>query len=735
MALDFNALDAIAHAVHGDPFSILGMHEVDGKLEVRCFRPHADRVAVIDTRSGAEVAKLDKQHPAGFFAGTVPGRARFPYRLALSNAGGSWVEEDPYRFTTVLSDYDIYLLAEGTHHRSHEQLGAHPREIDGVAGVAFAVWAPNARRVAVIGDFNDWDTRRHPMRLRIGAGIWELFVPSIGVGALYKYSIRGPHGEVLPDKADPFALQAERPPRTASVVAALPAAIAAKPATAAGDQAQTMDKPIAIYEVHLGSWKRGDGNRYLSYAELADDLLPYVRNMGFTHVELMPVSEHPFDGSWGYQPISLYAPTSRFGDPHDFRAFVDRAHELGLAVVIDWVPGHFPTDPHGLGRFDGTALYEHQDPREGKHMDWDTLIYNYGRHEVRNFLLSNATFWCERYGVDGLRVDAVASMIYRNYSRREGEWVANQYGGVENLEATAFLKRMNEMVFGSFPSATTFAEESTAWPMVSRPTSGGGLGFGYKWNMGWMHDTLDYIAREPIHRRYHHDQLTFGLIYAFTENFVLPISHDEVVHGKRSLIGKMPGDRWQRFANLRAYLGFMYGHPGKKLLFMGSEFAQEHEWNHDQSLDWHLLADPFHLGIQALVRDLNYVYRGVPALHALDCDPAGFEWIESNARDESLLTFLRRGKAPGELAIVACNFTPVVREQVRIGVPEPGFYRERLNTDSVFYNGSNVGSGGGATAEAQPWNGRPYSISVTLPPLATVFFTLEGASQNNRPAA
>jgi 1,4-alpha-glucan branching enzyme len=721
MTLDIDTLDTIAQGRHGDPFAILGMHEVDGRFEVRCFQPHANTVGVIDARSGGEIASLARLHPAGFFAGTVPGRARFPYRLALANDGGRWIVEDPYRFPLVLSDYDLYLLAEGTHHRGYEQLGAHAREFDGVAGTAFAVWAPNARRVAVIGDFNDWDARRHPMRLRPGAGIWELFVPELGAGALYKYAIRGPHGELLPEKADPYAFCAEPPPQTASIVWPLPSP---QPTQEPAGGQQTVDRPIAIYEVHLGSWKRGDANRYLSYDELADDLLPYVRNLGFTHVELMPISEHPFDGSWGYQPVSLYAPTRRFGTPDRFRAFVERAHALDLKVIVDWVPGHFPTDPHGLAQFDGTALYEHADPREGRHMDWDTLIYNYGRHEVANFLLSNATFWCERYGVDALRVDAVASMIYRNYSRHEGQWLPNQHGGVENLEATRFLRRMNELVFGQFPAATTFAEESTAWSMVSRPTSMGGLGFGFKWNMGWMHDSLDYIAKEPIHRRYHHDQLTFGLIYAFTENFVLPLSHDEVVHGKRSLIGKMPGDRWQRFANLRAYLGFMYGHPGKKLLFMGCELAQEREWNHDAGLDWHLLSEPYHLGVQTLVRDLNYLYRGVPALHRLDSESSGFEWIDSDARDESLLTFLRRG-GDGELAIVACNFTPVVREQTRIGVPVPGFYRERLNTDSAFYHGSNVGNDGGRRAEPIAWNGRKFSIVVTLPPLATVFFTLE----------
>jgi 1,4-alpha-glucan branching enzyme len=721
MTLDLDTLDTIAQGSHGDPFAILGMHEVGGQLEVRCFQPHAKTASVIDARSGEAIAALTRLHPAGFFAGPVPGRTRFPYRLAFANDGGRWTAEDPYRFPPVLSDYDIHLLAEGTHHRCYEKLGAHAWEIDGVAGTAFAVWAPNARRVAVVGDFNGWDQRIHPMRLRLGAGIWELFVPELGTGALYKFAIRGPQGERLPEKADPYAFCAEPPPQTASIVWPMPRP---QPAPAPTAERQTADQPITIYEVHLGSWKRGDGNRYLSYDELADDLLSYVRDLGFTHVELMPISEYPFDGSWGYQPVGLYAPTRRFGTPDRFHAFVERAHALGLKVIVDWVPGHFPSDAHGLAQFDSTALYEHADPREGRHMDWNTLIYNYGRFEVANFLLSNATFWCERYGIDALRVDAVASMIYRNYSRREGEWLPNQHGGVENLEATHFLRRMNELVFGQFPTATTFAEESTAWPMVSRPTSAGGLGFGFKWNMGWMHDSLDYIAMDPIHRRYHHDQLTFSLMYAFTENFVLPLSHDEVAHGKRSLIGKMPGDRWQRFANLRAYLGFMYGHPGKKLLFMGGEIAQEREWNHDAGLDWHLLEDPYHRGVQALVRDLNQLYRDVPALHRLDAEPAGFEWIEAEARDESYLTFLRRG-GDGELAVVACNFTPIVREPIRIGVPEPGFYRERLNTDSALYQGSNVGNGGGLRAEPIAWNGRPYSIAATLPPLATLFFSLE----------
>jgi 1,4-alpha-glucan branching enzyme len=644
------------------------------------------------------------------------------YRLRLE-VGEQTVEiDDPYRFDAILGELDVYLIAEGNHLRLYDKLGAHPIEMAGVAGVGFLVWAPNATRVSVVGEFNAWDGRRHPMRKRIECGAWELFVPAVGAGEVYKFEIKGPQGEVLPLKADPFAFAAEHPPRTASVVYGI-SDIAWTDQDWMGTRAaaNARNAPISIYECHLGSWMRvpEDGGRYLSYRELAERLVPYVKDMGFTHLELLPVSEFPFDGSWGYQPIGLFAPTSRHGDPADFAAFVDACHRAGIALLLDWVPGHFPTDPHGLGSFDGTHLYEHADPRQGFQMDWNTLIYNYGRKEVTNFLLANAVFWLKHYHVDGLRVDAVASMLYLDYSRKAGEWIPNMFGGNENLDAIAMLKRMNELAFGDAEGATTVAEESTAWPSVSRPVYLGGLGFGYKWNMGWMHDTLEYFSQEPIYRRYHHHHLTFGLIYAFTENFVLPLSHDEVVHGKGSLLGKMPGDRWQKFANLRAYFGFMFGHPGKKLLFMGCEIAQEREWNHDRSLDWHLLDDPMHRGVQAVLRDLNHLYRDLPALHELDCEAEGFEWLELHDSEQSVLAFLRRA-ADGSVAVVVCNLTPVPREGYRIGVPLSGYYRERINTDAAVYGGSNVGNAGGVGAEEVSSHGRPYSLCLTLPPLATV---------------
>jgi 1,4-alpha-glucan branching enzyme len=582
----------------------------------------------------------------------------------------------------------------------------------------------------VVGPFNDWDGRRHPMRRHPIAGVWEIFLPGVGSGEIYKYEIIGRDGTLLPLKSDPCGFYAERPPSTASKVWAAShrwsdgAWLAGRGACAA------RDAPIAVYEIHAGSWRRDpQGNRYLTWRELADTLVPYVADMGFTHVELLPVSEYPFDGSWGYQPIGLFAPTSRFGTPDEFDALIDRFHDAGIGVILDWVPGHFPTDAHGLGWFDGTHLYEHADPRKGRHMDWDTLIYNYGRNEVQSFLLSSALHWIEAHHVDALRVDAVASMLYLDYSRKAGEWVPNIHGGRENLEAVAFLRRVNEVLYSRYPSAFSAAEESTAWPMVSRPTYLGGLGFGYKWNMGWMHDTLLYMSREPVHRRFHHDNLTFGLIYAFTENFILPLSHDEVVHGKRSLLGRMPGDRWQRFANLRLYFAFMYGHPGKKLMFMGGEFAQEREWNHDISLDWHLLDDPMHQGVQRLVRDLNRLYRELPALHRLDCESAGFEWIDATDADQSVLSFLRRGDHPGQTAVVVCNFTPVPRRGYRIGVPGGGGWIERLNTDSEIYGGSGLGNLGRVQAEAVPMHGRPFSLPLTLPPLATVIFVPEEGSR------
>ena len=718
--VDLAAVEAIAAGRHDNPFAILGPHSCEDGVSLRVFAPAAEEVEAID-RSGAVLGTLEKVHGSGFFLGVLPMARDAAYRLRFRRGDAQWEEGDPYRFRPIIGDIDVHLLAEGTHRRLYEKLGAHPSTIAGTTGVAFAVWAPNARRVSVVGNFNGWDGRRHPMRKRHEAGLWELFIPDLMPGALYKFEILGSNGELLPLKSDPVALEQEVPPSTASRVHGLPrhswqdgAWIECRGAV------QDRSAPISIYEVHLGSWRRGENNSYLDYDTLADFLLPYVTDLGFTHLELLPISEHPFSGSWGYQPIGLFSPTSRFGPPEAFARFVDRCHQAGIGVLIDWVPAHFPNDPHGLVRFDGTALYEHEDPRLGFHKDWNTLIYNFGRREVANFLQANALFWLSRYHVDGLRVDAVASMLYLDYSREPGEWIPNIHGGRENLEAVKFLQEMNTRVYGDVPGTITVAEESTAWPQVSRPVEFGGLGFGYKWNMGWMHDTLAYISREPVHRSHHHNELTFGLIYAFSENFILPLSHDEVVHGKRSLLGKMPGDRWQKFANLRAYLAFMWTHPGKKLLFMGGEFAQEREWDHDQSLDWHLLADPMHRGMHALVRDLNRLYRGSPALHRFDCEPRGFEWIDAEDSGHSVLSYLRRGEAGEKPIAVVCNFTPVVRHKFRLGVPNRGRWVERMNTDAAAYGGSNVGNLGGVQAQDQSWHGQPVSVELTLPPLATV---------------
>ncbi|MDE2183256.1 MAG: 1,4-alpha-glucan branching protein GlgB [Alphaproteobacteria bacterium] len=700
-----------------DPFAYLGMHEEGEGIVVRIFRPGATAVSVLDRASGEVVAELPKLHDAGVFGGVV-GQQRFAYRLRLRDGLDEVEIDDPYAFAPLLGELDLYLHAEGNYLRSFEKMGAHPLSRDGVEGTSFAVWAPNARRVSVVGDFNNWDGRVYPMRLHPGAGIWEIFLPGIGQGARYKYEIKTRQGAILL-KADPYAYEAECPPRTASVVCGDARVGALAEPAVTGPKADRRS-PVSIYEVHLGSWRRAPGNRPLSYSELADTLVPYVKDMGFTHIELMPVAEHPFAGSWGYQPTALFAPTSRYGLPGDFRGFVERCHGAGIGVLLDWAAGHFPSDMHGLALFDGTHLYEHSDPREGYHPDWNTLIYNFGRNEVRGFLLSNALFWLRRFGLDGLRVDAVASMLYRNYSRKEGEWVPNIHGGVENLEAIDFLRRMNELVYANHASAITVAEESTAWPMVSRPTYLGGLGFGYKWNMGWMHDTLQYMSKEPIHRKFHHNNLTFGLLYAFTENFILPLSHDEVVHGKGSLLNKMPGDRWQKFANLRAYYAYMFTQPGKKLLFMGGEFGQEREWNHDASLDWHLLDDPLNGGLQRLVRDLNHLYRDCRALHEHDCEPEGFSWIDCNDADASVISYIRRGSDPSDFVVVVCNFTPVVRRGYRIGVPHAGHYREILNTDSTFYGGSDVGNAGGVSTTGLSCHGQPDSISVTLPPLGAL---------------
>jgi len=720
--LSSHDIDRVCRGSHSDPFAILGPHQTKGgKTSVRCFLPTARLVTVVGPDS-APLGELTQRHPDGFFEGVVRTRCGDPYRLQIQWASGlSSLMEDPYRFPMVLGEMDVWLLGEGTHLRPFEVLGAQPSTMEGVSGTRFAVWAPNASRVSVVGDFNFWDGRRHPMRLRRECGVWELFVPGVDVGALYKYEVRSQHGQVLAARADPYALQAELRPATASVVGKLPEMVAPSQAR---KNANALDAPVSIYEVHLGSWRRvaEDGNRWLNWDELADTLVPYAQNMGFTHLELLPVSEHPFDGSWGYQPIGLYAPTARFGDAAGFGRLVTRCHEAGIGLILDWVPAHFPTDAHGLANFDGTHLYEYADPREGFHNDWNTLIYNLGRTEVRNFLVGNALYWLERFGVDGLRVDAVASMLYRDYSRENGQWIPNIYGGRENLEAISFLKRMNEVVGVEREQAITLAEESTAYPAVSRPTFAGGLGFHYKWNMGWMHDSLVYMARDPIHRQHHQGEVTFSMVYAFNENFVLPISHDEVVHGKGSLLNKMPGDRWQQLANVRTFLGYMFGHPGKKLLFMGCEFAQEREWNHDQSLDWHLLDNPQHAGVQCLVRDLNHLYRATPALYQQDFVPAGFEWIDHSDNQRSLLSFIRWSADQASFVVVLCNFTPNVWTDYRLGVPRPGSYQELLNTDWTAYGGSNVCSlAANNLTDPIPWHGRLNSIVLTVPPLATVF--------------
>ena len=703
------------------------MHPVAGSREIqfRVFVPQAEQVSVINSSNGHALCLLDRVHDAGFFLGAIPARGKpRRYRFKVTAHGAIEEIEDPYRFGPTLGELDLHLHPQGNHLRSYEKLGAHPMTLDGVEGTAFAVWAPNAKRVSVVGNFNSWDGRRHPMRLHTGAGIWDVFLPGIKAGERYKFEVKTRQGEILL-KADPYAFEAELSPRTASIVQP------AQNREQRTNQPPRSDRrsPISIYEVHLGSWRRAvvEGNRSLSYRELAHELVAYVKDMGFTHIELMPIAEYPFDGSWGYQPTGLFAPTSRYGSPDDFKAFVDACHEAGIGLIADWVAAHFPSDAHGLAHFDGTNLYEHADPREGYHPDWNTLIYNFGRNEVRNFLTANALYWLDRFGVDGLRVDAVASMIYRNYSRKDGEWIPNVHGGVENLEAIDFLKRTNEAVYAAHPNAMMIAEESTAWPMVSRPTYAGGLGFGYKWNLGWMHDTLSYMSKDPIHRRYHHDALTFGLLYAFHENFILPLSHDEVVHGKGSLLSKMSGDRWQKFANLRAYFGFMYTQPGKKLLFMGGEFAQECEWDHNRSLDWHLLGDAMHSGMQRLVRDLNLLYRSWPALHELDCEVEGFSWIDCHDSDNSVISYLRRGEDPSDFAVIVCNFTPVVRHAYRIGVPRAGGYTERINTDSVHYGGSDVGNGGHILAEDVPAHGHSSSLSLTVPPLSTLILAPNSA--------
>lgn len=722
VSLTKKVIDRFIAAKESDPFSLLGPHQTVNGVEIRAFLPEATAVYILDANQPSRRIQMTQRDPRGFFCialADIP--TFFHYQFEIHWNDFHQITEDPYLFGLLLSDQDNWLLAEGSHQRPYEQLGAIPMVYDGIPGIRFCVWAPNARRVAVVGDFSYWDNRRYPMRLRRESGIWEIFLPDAHSDQLYKFEITDCNGRTYL-KADPYAHSSELRPGTASRISPVPQKIETDHQHQKINQ---RNQPISIYEVHLGSWRRHqENNRWLTYRELAEQLIPYAKDMGFTHLELLPITEHPFDGSWGYQPIGIYAPTSRFGSPDDFKYFVDSAHQAGLNLILDWVPGHFPDDPHGLSRFDGTALYEYADPREGFHQDWNTFIYNYGRREVSNFLSGNALYWLENYGIDGIRVDAVASMLYRDYSRKPGEWIPNIHGGRENLEAISFLRHTNQLVGNQRHGAVTIAEESTSFYGVTMPPEYGGLGFNYKWNMGWMNDSLEYIKLEPIHRKYHHSLLTFSMHYAYSENFILPLSHDEVVHGKGSLISKIPGDTWQKFSTLRAYYAYMWAHPGKKLLFMGNEFAQGKEWDHDYSLDWHLL-DPlfggeWHSGVQQLVKDLNKCYKQNPPFYDLDYERHGFEWLIGDDSDNSIFIFLRRDSEGNEI-IVACNFTPVVRYNYRFGIDNLGTYREILNTDSSFYQGSNQGNQGQIQSESISSHLRAHSLVITLPPLATLF--------------
>lgn len=712
-----SAIEALLEGTHADPFSLLGVHEGPKGAFSRAILPGA-RTAEAFTLGGQPMGEMEQVDPRGLFEGTLGGKPE-PVKFRCAAQGHEWWVTDAYSFGPVLGPVDDLLIAQGTHFRLFDKLGAHCIEHEGARGVHFAVWAPNAAVVSLVGDFNDWDHRRHVMRNRKDIGVWEIFIPDVGPGSAYKYRIVGADGVVQPLKADPFAFASELRPKTASVVAD-----PVKPDwsddahRAYWAKTDPRREPICIYEVHPGSWQRNEQGWFLTWDEMADRLIPYVVEMGFTHIEFLPVSEHPYDPSWGYQTTGLFAPSARFGDPSGFARFVEGAHRAGIGVLIDWVPAHFPTDAHGLAHFDGTALYEHEDPRLGMHPDWQTAIYNFGRREVSSFLVNNALFWAERFHVDGLRVDAVASMLYRDYSRREGEWIPNPEGGRENWEAVKFMQAMNKALYGSHPGIVTVAEESTAWPGVTMPAHEGGLGFGFKWNMGFMHDTLRYMARDPVHRRYHHEDITFGLMYAFSENFVLPISHDEVVHGKGSLLTKMSGDDWQKFANLRAYFGLMWGYPGKKLLFMGQEFAQRAEWREDRALDWELMDAPAHSGVSRLVRDLNLLYRQEAALHARDCEGEGFEWLIVDDADNSVFAWLRKAPDARPVAVIS-NMTPAVRDHYRLHLPGDGAWREVLNSDATVYGGSGQGNLG--TVEV-----KGGVAHIVLPPLSTIMLAYEG---------
>jgi 1,4-alpha-glucan branching enzyme len=728
-------INSIINACHHDASAFLGLvRDVNSDyLVINSFQPEADQVELVvsDKRGQTKVlANLTKVDQRGFFSKKLRRKKHFDYQLNVTHGVHSKIIDDAFAFSPSISDFDLHLLAEGNHHQPHKVLGAHLNQQTlakrMVSGVNFNLWAPNASRVAVIGDFNHWDGRVHPMTNIKNSGYWSIFIPNIKAGNLYKFELKDNAGKLLPLKADPYAIQAQYRPNTASVVS--------------GEKnypwhdnrwlekrahRNCRNAPMAIYEVHLGSWRRTVDNEFLNYREIADLLIPYTVEMGFTHLQLMPVSEYPFDGSWGYQPVGLFAPTSRFGNKEDFQYFVDQCHQANLGLLIDWVPGHFPSDTHGLAQFDGSHLFEHADPRQGFHPDWNTLIYNYGRVEVANFLRASALHWLDSYHVDGIRVDAVASMLYLDYSRKAGEWVPNEHGGRENLEAVAFLQRFNEELYRQYPGTFSVAEESTSWPGVSRPTSAGGLGFGYKWNMGWMNDTLSYIQRDPIHRQHHHNELTFGLVYAFDENFILPISHDEVVHGKGSMIEKMPGDAWQQFANLRAYYSFMWAHPGKKLLFMGCEFAQGKEWDHDSQLDWQQLDVHWHAGVQRLIKDLNTVYKNTPALYQQDCEQDGFQWLDYQNSQQSIISFIRYSNAKQQAVVIVCNFTPSAQHRFKVGVPRSGHYHELINSDLEIYYGSGLSNALGVASQAQAWQGQAHSIEISVPPLSTLMFVID----------